>query len=238
MATALIHQNEGGVNNASPLTTPIYETTTFVFDSAAEVREYQEGKSARYLYSRYENPTVVATERTLAAIESAEAAIVLSSGMAATSTALLGLLGAGDEVICASAIYGGTSHLITDLLIRFGVRARFPTLDELRKDPESLFRQGDSARRVFWFESPNNPTLRCLDIAALAEACRRHNVISVIDNTFASPCNQVPLRHGVDLVMHSATKYLNGHSDVTGGVLAGPTRLIEQLRSTRRLLGG
>jgi cystathionine beta-lyase/cystathionine gamma-synthase len=217
----------------TPLTTPIYETTTFVFESAEEVRRYNEGKSDKYLYSRYENPTIVAVEKRLATVEEADAALVFGSGMAATATALLSLVNAGDEVICSAAIYGGTLHLLHDLLARFGVRARFASLEELR-NPSALI---SPATRLFWFESPINPTLRCVDIRAVADACRAQQVLSVIDNTFASPINQRPLALGIDLVMHSATKYLNGHTDVTGGVLAGRRELIDRIGRVRRLLG-
>jgi cystathionine beta-lyase/cystathionine gamma-synthase len=232
-ATDLIHRGEGESRTARPLTTPIYETTTFVFESAAEVRAYNEGRSDKYLYSRYANPTVTAVEGKLAALERAEAALVLSSGMAATSTALLAVLTQGDEVVCSAAIYGGTLHLLTDLLARFGIQARFATLDELRT-PAAVI--GDRTR-VLWFESPINPTLRCVDVRAIAGACRARNVLSIIDNTFASPLNQQPIPMGVDLVMHSATKYLNGHSDVTGGVLAGSMAIISKVEAVRRMLG-
>ena len=215
------------------LTTPIYETTTFVFDTAAQVREYNEGKSSRFLYSRYGNPTIRAVEQTIAALEGAEAALVLSSGQAATTTALMGLLEAGDEVVCSSAIYGGTLHLLADLLSKFKVRTRFASLDDLAR-PEAVL--GDGTKMV-WFESPINPTLRCVDIAVVAGACRARGVISVIDNTFASPVNQQPIALGVDLVMHSATKYLNGHSDITAGALAGPSRLIEPIFKAQKMLG-
>jgi cystathionine beta-lyase/cystathionine gamma-synthase len=217
----------------SPLTTPIYETTTFVFDSAEEVRRYAEGTSDKYLYSRYENPTVVAVEERLAGLEGAESARLFSSGMGAAATALAGLARAGDEVVCSAAIYGGTLHLLTDLLSGFGIRTRFATLDELR-EPAAVI---GPETRLLWFESPINPTLRCVDIAEVAAACRARGVTSVIDNTFASPINQQPIALGVDLVMHSATKYLNGHSDVTAGVLAGPRELIQRLGRVRRLLG-
>jgi cystathionine beta-lyase/cystathionine gamma-synthase len=217
----------------SPLTTPIYETTTFVFDSAEEVRRYAEGTSDKYLYSRYENPTVVAVEERLAGLEGAESALLFSSGMGAAATALAGLARAGDEVVCSAAIYGGTLHLLTDLLSGFGIRTRFATLDELR-EPAAVI---GPETRLLWFESPINPTLRCVDIAEVAAACRARGVTSVIDNTFASPINQQPIALGVDLVMHSATKYLNGHSDVTAGVLAGPRELIQRLGRVRRLLG-
>jgi cystathionine beta-lyase/cystathionine gamma-synthase len=232
-ATELVGRAEGILDDVDPLTTPIYETTTFVFGSAAEVRRYNEGKSAKFLYSRYANPTIIAVERKIAALERAEAALVLSSGQAATTTALLALVSAGDEVICSSAIYGGTLHLLGDVLTRFGVRTRFATLEELAY-PDLLFSE---TTKLVWFESPINPTLRCVDIAALTRVCRERGVISVIDNTFASPVNQQPISLGVDLVMHSATKYLNGHSDVTAGVLAGPSHLIERILAARKLLG-
>jgi cystathionine beta-lyase/cystathionine gamma-synthase len=220
-------------NDAVPLTTPIYETTTFVFESADEVREYNEGRSNKFLYSRYANPTVTPVERTIAALEGTDGALVLSSGQSATTTALLTFTKSGDEVVCSSAIYGGTLHLLADLLSKFGIQTRFATLDELQR-PETVI---SSKTKIVWFESPINPTLRCVDIAAIAAACRARGVISVIDNTFASPINQQPLSLGVDIVMHSATKYLNGHSDVTAGVLAGPTAHMDALLKTRKLFG-
>jgi cystathionine beta-lyase/cystathionine gamma-synthase len=219
--------------DATPLTTPIYETTTFVFDSAAEVRAYNEGKSSKFLYTRYANPTVTAVEHTIAVVEAAEAGLVLSSGQAATTTALMALCASGDEIVCSAAIYGGTLHLLSDLLPKFGIRPRFVTLEELSK-PDVMI---SDATKLVWFESPINPTLRCVDIAAVGRACRARGVISVVDNTFASPINQQPLALGIDLVMHSATKYLNGHSDVTAGALAGPSRLIDPILEARKRLG-
>jgi cystathionine beta-lyase/cystathionine gamma-synthase len=233
-ATEIIHGSTGGNRDADPLTTPIYETTTFIFESAAEVLAFNEGKSKKFLYSRYGNPTTVEVERTIARVEGAESAMLLASGMAATSTALLGLLTSGNEVVCSAAIYGGTLHLLADLFPHFGIKARFATLDELRT-PERVI---SDRTKVLWFESPINPTLRCVDIAAIAAACRARGVISIIDNTFASPLNQQPLAMGVDIVMESVTKYLNGHSDVTAGAIAGPARLLKDIDKTRRLLGG
>ena len=233
-ATDLIHGSTGVNRDADPLTTPIYETTTFLFENAAEVRAFNEGRSKKFLYSRYGNPTTVAVEQTIARVEGAESAMLLASGMAATSTALLALLQSGDEVVCSAAIYGGTLHLIADLLPHYGIKSRFVTIEELRT-PERLI--GDRTK-VFWFESPINPTLRCVDVAAIASACRAASVTSIIDNTFASPLNQKPIAMGVDIVMHSVTKYLNGHSDVTAGALAGPARLMQDIERTRKLLGG
>src|SRR4051794_14791716 len=127
-ATELI-RGEGVSHDAEPLTTPVYETTTFVFESAAEVRAYNEGKSAKFLYSRYANPTVLAVEQKIARLEGADAALVLSSGQAATTTALLGLLRAGDEVVCSAAIYGGALRPLRALLPQFGGRPPVPAIE-------------------------------------------------------------------------------------------------------------
>ncbi len=232
-ATELIHAGETDLGIAAPLTTPIYETTTFLFDSAKDVLAYNEGRSSKYLYSRYTNPTIVSVERKLAALDRAEGALLFSSGQGATTTILMAHVKAGDEVVCSAAIYGGTLHLLHDLLSRFGVVTRFVPVDALA-EPEGVI--GERTRLV-WFESPINPTLRCLDIARIAAACRARGVLSVIDNTFACPINQQPLALGVDLAMQSATKYLNGHSDVTGGSVAGPRALLEPIEKARRLIG-
>jgi len=232
-ATELIHAGETDLSAAVPLTTPIYATTTFVFDAAEEVLAYNEGRSQKYLYSRYSNPTIVSVEKQLTAIDRAEAALAFSSGMGATATILMALVKAGDEVVCSSAIYGGTLHLLTDLLANFGIQARFVSLEQLGS-PDRVF---SDRTRLLWFESPINPTLRCVDVARIAGACRARGVLSVIDNTFASPINQQPLSMGVDLAMQSATKYLNGHSDVTGGAVAGSNDLLERIGKARRLLG-
>ena len=232
-ATELIHAGEVDRAAVAPLTTPIYETTTFVFDTAEEVVAYNEGRSAKHLYSRYTNPTVMAAERKLATLDRTDAALLFSSGQGATSTLLLAHLRAGDEVVCSAAIYGGTLHLLEDVLARFGVAPRFVSLEELSR-PEPLLGE---RTRMLWFESPINPTLRCVDIGRIARACRDRGVLSVIDNTFASPINQQPLALGVDLVMQSATKYLNGHSDVTGGVVTGPRALVAPIEKARRQVG-
>jgi len=232
--TRILHTAEGAQDHATPLTRPIYATSTFVFASAAEIEAYQQGTSDQYLYSRYANPSVQAVEDKLAAIEGAEAALVTSSGMAAVATALFGLLRAGDELLCSSAVYGGTFHLVSDVLQRFGVSVRFVPMADLG----AIDRIAGPAARAVWFESPINPTLRCVDIAATAAACRSKGLVSILDSTFASPVNQRPLALGVDLVMHSATKYLNGHSDVTAGALAGSRTLIDRLQGARKFFGG
>jgi cystathionine beta-lyase/cystathionine gamma-synthase len=232
--TEVLHRAEGARAGAAPLTTPIYATTTFVFDTVAELEAYQRGGTEGYIYSRYANPTVQAAEEKLAVLEGADAALVTGSGMAATATALFGLLSQGDELVASAAIYGGTTQIITDHLARFGVATRFVRIEELESPAQVV----GPRTRVLWFESPINPTLRCIDIRRVASACRAGGVLSVIDNTFASPVNQQPLALGVDLVMHSATKYLNGHSDVTAGALVGSSAVIDRLRPARKMFGG
>jgi cystathionine beta-lyase/cystathionine gamma-synthase len=234
-ATKLIHAGETVDTGATPsLTTPIYETSTFVFDSVADVIKYQEGKLDGYLYSRYENPTVVAVEQKVAAIDGAETALLFSSGMAAIATAMFTLLQSGDEIVCSAAIYGGTFHIIDDLLSKVGITHRFVSLDDLA-NPASVI---GPRTKIVWFESPINPTLRCVDVRTVAAACKKAGIISAIDNTFASPINQPVLAMGIDLSMQSCTKFLNGHSDVTGGALSGSRALLAPMGKMRRLLGG
>jgi cystathionine beta-lyase/cystathionine gamma-synthase len=174
---------------------------------------------------------VLAVEEKIAALEGAESALVFSSGQAATTTALLALIAGGDEVVCSGAIYGGTLHLLADLLPKFGIRPRFVSIEELRH-PDAIF---SPSTKLVWFESLINPTLRCVDIAAVAAASRAGGVGP--RHTFASPVNQQPLSLGVDMVMHSATKYLNGHSDVTAGVLAASRERIDRILKARKLVG-
>lgn len=233
LSTRLIHVAEGAAPGARPLTTPIYETSTFVFASTADLRAHLDGDTDSYLYSRYANPTLTSLEAKLASAEQGEAALVFGSGMGAISSTLIGLVSAGDHVVCSSAIYGGTLHLLQGLLARFGVTTTF--VDHADSgDPRAAF---TARTKLFWFESPTNPTLRCVDIARVGEACRKAGVTSVIDNTFATPYNQQPLTLGIDLVMHSLTKYLNGHSDVTAGAIVGDGARIETIQQARKLLG-
>jgi cystathionine beta-lyase/cystathionine gamma-synthase len=229
--TTVLHTAEGQQEGAAPLTRPIYATSTFVFASRRSSRPTSRASPTVHL-PRYANPSVQAAEDKLAALEDAEAALVTSSGMAAISTALFGLLQAGDEVICSSAICGARC---TSSLMFCGASASAP--DSVAPGSAWLDRIVGPRTRVVWFESPINPTLRCVDIAQIAGACRARGVVSILDSTFASPVNQQP-SGCVDLVMHSATKYLNGHSDVTAGALVGGREIIERLHPARKLFGG
>jgi cystathionine beta-lyase/cystathionine gamma-synthase len=230
LATLAAHAGSPEGRNA-PVTTPIVQSTTFRFESAAAVQEYARGRSGLYMYSRDENPTVHAAEKAVAQLEGGEACVLFASGMGAMTSALMAQLSAGEQVVASTALYGGTYKLLRDVLSRFGVKARMT-------DPESLVdevRKGGA--RVCVFESPTNPTLRVLDVAAVAKACRSAGAVSLIDSTFAPPLVQRPLELGVDLVMHSATKFLNGHSDHLCGAIVGSKERVEPIRLLSRELG-
>ena len=230
--TTAVHGAHGARSGA--LTPPIAQTSTFAFGSSAEMRRYLEGDPALYLYTRYANPTVRELEDAIAALEGAEAALALSSGMAAMSTAVLSLVRAGDEVLASASLYGGTLKLLTELLSRFSVAARFvPTAELARVD-----RVAGERSRLLIVESPTNPTLDVVDIEAVCKAAHTRGLAIVVDNTFATPLLQKPLALGADLVMHSLTKALAGHSDLIGGALVGSRARIDAARATMKVLGG
>ena len=230
--TTAVHGAHGA--RSGPLTPPIAQTSTFAFASTAELRRYLDGDPALYLYTRYANPTLRELEDTLAALEGAEGALALSSGMAAMSTAVLSLVRAGDEVLASASLYGGTVKLLTELLGRFSVAARFVPPAELAR----VDRVAGERSRLLIVESPTNPTLDVVDIEAVCAAARARGLAVVVDNTFATPLLQKPLALGADLVMHSLTKALAGHSDLIGGALVGSRTRIDAARATMKVLGG
>jgi len=217
-----------------PLTAPIVQTSTFALGSSAEMRRYLEGDRDVFLYTRYANPTVGELEESLAALEGAEAALCLSSGMAAMTTAVLSVARAGDEVLASASLYGGTVRLLSDLLPRLGISSRFLKADDLSRVGTVA---GDRSRLLI-VESPTNPTLEIVDLAAASASAHQRGLVVVVDNTFATPLLQRPLALGADLVMHSLTKALSGHSDLIGGALAGSRARIEAAHATMMILGG
>jgi cystathionine beta-lyase/cystathionine gamma-synthase len=224
----------GGAPRPGPLTTPIVQTSTFAFGSSAEMRRYLAGDSELYLYTRYGNPTLHALESALAALEGAEDALVLASGMAASTTAMLSLASPGDEILASASLYGGTARLIRDVLSGLGFPFRFVPPALLL----ALERVASPRTRLVVMESPTNPSLDVIDIAAVAESARRRGLFLVVDNTFATPVLQRPLALGADVVMHSLTKALSGHSDLIGGALVGSKERIGRARDLAKVLGG
>ena len=230
--TQAVHGRQGP--RSGPLATPIVQTSTFAFASAAEMRRYLDGDPELYLYTRYANPTVRELEEALAALEGAEAGLALSSGMAAMTTAVVSLLRAGDEVLASASLYGGTLRLLTELLPRFSVSTRFVPIADLPR----VDRVAGEKSRLLIVESPTNPTLEVVDLAAVCAASRSRGLAVVVDNTFATPVLQRPLALGADLVMHSLTKALAGHSDLIGGALVGSRARVDAARATLKILGG
>ena len=234
-ATIAVHGGERtDEQQFGAVVSPVFHSTTFAFENFEEMRRYARGELPEaYFYSRYANPTVAEAERKIAELEGAEACVVTSSGSAATFCAMATLCAAGDEVVACDSVYGGTVKVLTKVLNRFGITSRFITLDEIARLPE-LARERS---RVFWFESPANPLNRIVDLRLAAEVSRKAGLFSLVDNTFASPVLQQPIAHGIDAVMHSATKYLGGHSDLTAGAVAGSKEFIDRVRQTSVMIG-
>jgi cystathionine beta-lyase/cystathionine gamma-synthase len=233
-ATRCVHAGEERHGQAAPLTTPIAQASVFVLPGVDELRSYAEGDRELYLYSRYGNPTITAAEEKIAALEGAEAAVVTSSGMAAETIAALAACQSGDEIVSMLDIYGGTVKLFEQVLARCGIKTRFIPYHDIANAERYFSRK----TRMLFLETPTNPTLRCVDLAALAKIGHRHKACVVVDNTFATPVLQKPLALGADMVMHSATKYLGGHSDLTAGALAGSKKWMDAARELRTYTGG
>ena len=234
LATLAVHAGEEGTWSVPSVTTPVYQATTYRFETAADAAAYLDHPEGRWLYSRLENPTVIAAERKIAALEGAEAAACFASGMAAIHAALASVLKAGDALLLADTLYGETVRLARAVLARFGVKivtVPIARLAEVASSPPP------EARALF-FETPTNPTMRVVDVPAVAAACRRSGLVSILDATFATPVNLRPVEHGADLVVHSATKFLNGHCDHLAGAVAGRAHLVAAAVAVRKSTGG
>ena len=232
--TLCVHAGEEHHGTNDSLTTEISQGSVFVVPNTNELRKYAEGDSKAYLYSRYANPTVAVAERKIAALEGAESAVVTSSGMAAIMSLVLSTCRTGDEIVSMLDLYGGTTHLLQDTLSKYGVTTRFVPYNELCKIEDYFTKK----TRLLFLETPTNPTLRCVDIASLAKLGHQKHTCVVVDNTFASPMLQRPLELGADVVVHSATKLLGGHNDVTAGVIAGSADWVEPAREMMKQSGG
>jgi cystathionine beta-lyase/cystathionine gamma-synthase len=213
-----------------PLATPIYQTSTF------EVRDNEEQLRATntdHFYTRYGNPTNTAAERTVAALEGVDAALTFASGMGAVTTTLMALLKSGDHIVAQRDIYGGVNKFLSQWLPKMGIETTFVDTTDYEQHERAI----RPNTKLIYLESPTNPTLRVVDFKKAAAIAKRHRLLSMIDSTFGTPVNQRPAEYGIDLVMHSGTKYLAGHTDLICGVVAGRQELIETIWSTRTILG-
>lgn len=230
-ATRCVHAGELEDAHGSPHT-PIYTTTTFKFPSTADLLDVVDGRKPGSLYTRYGlNPTIASLEQKLASLEGAEAAWAFCSGMAAEAALFLTHGRAG--IVCLGDAYGGTLELVSSQLPLLGIPGHCLLGHELGK-LDDLLSQGV---KLVFFETPTNPTLELFDVHAIAALAHRYGALVVIDNTFASPVNQQPLALGADFVVHSCTKYLGGHSDLTAGALMGTTELLAPVWNWRKNLG-
>ena len=236
-STEAVHAGIERTRAHHTLTPSIAQTATYTFENTATLERYMRGEDPdpeREEYGRYGNPTVRELERRVAALEGAEDAVAFASGMAATSTAMLALLKAGDHVVLFRDGYRRTRQLVTQTLLRFGVEHTVVDAGDLVA-MEAALRPNT---RLVVTESPTNPLNFCVDLEKLAAIVKaKGRIRTLVDSTFATPVNSTPLALGIDLVLHSATKYLSGHNDVLGGVVAGPAHLISLLRDTRGVVG-
>ena len=224
-ATQVIH---GGHEREAfgALVTPLYQSATFVFESAQQGGERFAGNEQGYIYTRLGNPTTAELERKRAILEGAEAAAATASGMGAVSAALLVNLQMGDHLVASNAVYGCTYALMTTQFARFGIEVSLVDFSSLA-DIEAAIQ---SNTKVIFCETPVNPHLQVFDLAAIATIAKRHQLVSIVDNTFMTPLLQRPLDFGIDLVIHSATKYLNGHGDVIAGIVCGSEEQLHKVK--------
>ena len=230
--TDLVHAADAH-NPSSGVASPIYQSATFSFDQPEEIAAAMAAEAHPLFYGRYATPNTKQVEATLARLEEAEAALAVGSGMAAISLVLLTFLGQGDHMIAQRTLYPTTSKLVEKKLPTFGIEVTIVDQRDLAQF-EAAIRPNT---RLIYVESPANPTLDLTDLAAVADLAKTHGLITVADNTFATPYNQRPLTLGFDLVLHSATKYLGGHSDIVAGVAAGDTKRIGELWKNHVMLG-
>jgi len=225
-STECVHAGAKPVELSGPIITPIVHCAPFAFDSTAEVIKFQEGRSERRQpeYGRMGNPTVVCVESRLAALEGAERAILFSSGMAAITSLLLTVLKSGDHVVMTRDAYRRTREFTANFMKKFGVEVTLvePSLCAIENAV-------CPATRMIFSESPTNPYLNVMDVEGLGRSGREHGVLTAVDSTFATPFNIRPIEFGIDLILHSATKYLGGHNDLIAGYVAGREELLQPL---------
>jgi len=234
MATRAIHAGEDRQRYADSITTPIVQTSTYAFKDSKEIEAYTKKGKERFEYGRYGNPTEKVAERRLADLEGAQACVVFGSGMSAVITTILALVHSGDHIVITDDAYKQTLDFCSSYLQRFGVDCTIVDFGRY----EAMDRAVRPNTRFIISESPTNPYLNIFDLERLKQIARKHKILTLIDSTFATPMNQRPLEYGVDLVIHSCTKYLAGHNDILAGVVLGRSELIEKIRQLHKAMGG
>ena len=228
--TAAVHGAADLEKKNGPVGTPIYQTSTF---EVTDNDEQQRVTTTDRYYTRWGNPTNTVAEQAVAAIEGVEAGLTFASGMGAITTTILALLKTGDHIVAQRDVYGGVMKFFSQWLPRVGIETTFVDTNDYEQQARAIRRN----TRMLYVESPTNPSLRVVDLKKAAGLASERGLISMIDSTFATPINQHPAEYGIDLVMHSGTKYLSGHADLTCGVVCGSQELMDQIWETRTTLG-
>jgi cystathionine beta-lyase/cystathionine gamma-synthase len=228
--TAAVHGASDLEKKNGPIAPPIFQTSTF---EVTDNDEQQRVTTTDRYYTRWGNPTITEAEQTIAALEGVEAARVFASGMGAITTTVLALLKAGDHIVAQRDVYGGAMKFLSQWLPKMGIETTFVDTTDLAQHERAI----RPSTKLLYLESPTNPTLRVVDFRKAAALARQHAIVSMVDSTFGTPINQHPAEYGIDLVMHSGTKYLSGHADLTCGAVSGRQDLIQQINETRTTLG-
>jgi cystathionine gamma-synthase len=228
--TAAVHGASSLEKKNAPVTPPIYQTSTF---EVSDNDEQERVTTTDRYYTRWGNPTITVAEETLAAIENVEAARVFASGMGAITTTILALLKTGDHIVAQRDVYGGVAKFFVEWLPKLGIETTFADTTDYAQYARAI----RPNTKLLHLESPTNPSLQVVDFRRLSALAKQHGLISMVDSTFGTPMNQRPAEYGIDLVMHSGTKYLSGHADLTCGVVGGRRDLIDQIDETRKTLG-
>lgn len=233
--TIAVHAGEDLTQNHGAVSVPVYNASVFAFPDADEGEAIHNYRKPGYFYGRLGNPTQTALEKAVAELEGGDDAYALASGMAAVSAAILSNVNSGDHIVAPDSMYSTTTLFLRDLQDKFGIETAFVDATNSENYLDAI----KENTKLFWLETPSNPLLKITDIEAVAEIAKSKNIITAIDNTFATPYNQRPLKFGIDLIIHSATKYLGGHSDLTAGVIVGNGEFVDRARNTiGKLYGG
>ena len=226
--TQAIHAGRINDEQFGSLATPLYQTSTFIFENAQQGADRFSGDAEGYIYSRLGNPTTRQLEMRVAAMEGMEDAAATATGMGAVSGALLANLQCGDHLISSKAVYGCSYALMSHMLTKFGIEVSFVDMTKPEKIEDAI----KPNTKVIFLETPINPNLVVLDIEKIANIAKKHEILSIVDNTFLTPVLQQPGKFGIDIVVHSATKYLNGHGDVVAGIICGSEEMIMNIKMT------
>ncbi len=234
MSTRSIHAGEPRRKYADSLMTPIIQTSTFTFKNSKHIEDYTKKGKEHFEYGRYGNPTAKIAEKRLADLEGAEDCVVFSSGMSAITTTILTLVQSGDHIVITDDSYKKTLEFCRSYLKQFGVECTIVPFGDYKVLEKSVKKN----TRFIFSESPTNPYLNIFDLVKIKKIADKHNVLTLIDSTFATPLNQRPIEFGMDLVLQSATKYLGGHNDILAGAVLGKKELVDKIRNLHKSMGG